>query len=320
MKRSISTILLFLIITFTAITLLGEAVYAEKASQKSTEKIYILKEENKRPWWLGDIITVLSIVAGGIVILYQMKKQHEGELKVQKENHRDKLRLEIYQEFSSALDVANNTNSDVGMYVFFIPVHLKIYRDQIASGLNPLPVKDRALLFLQHHQAASDSNIRLIRLFEKYEIISPELDIFKTAVNVALHDMREVFNKLHTCLLSILPLDILTPQGNTQTGNVVTPTDHQLEQLEEHVNAYKSASDDMCGYLFDLNVELQNTFLNKLFNNKVKKREPLDPSVKVITTVPSEVEQLKKYFEDETPWGEMKKKTEEDVLNNLNNP
>ena len=121
-------------------------------------------------------------------------------------------------------------------------------------------------------------------------------------------------------MLPILPLEILTPQGNTQIGNVVTPTVKQIEQLEELTNFYKSASDDMGSYLFDLNVELQNIFLSKLFDNKVKKREPLDPSVKVITTVPSEVEQLKNYFENETPWGEMKKKTEEDVRNNLNNP
>ncbi|MBA3004445.1 MAG: hypothetical protein FP813_11455 [Desulfurivibrio sp.] len=320
MKRYISTTFLFLLLSLTAGTFLGVAECAEEANKKSTEKIYILKEESKRPWWLGDILTFVGIVAGGLIILYQINKQHKGELKVQKENHRDKLRLEIYQEFSSVLDVANNTNSDVGMSVFMMPVHLKIYRDQIASGLNPLPVNSRAQNFLQLHQAASDSCIKLIRLFEKYEIISPELDIFKTAVNVALHDMREVFNKLHSCMLPILPLDILDPQGNTQIGNVITPTEQQIGQLEELVNIYKSASDDMCGYLFDLNVELQNIFLKKLFNNKVKKREPLDSSVKVITTVPSEVEQLKKYFEDETPWGEMKKKTEEDVLNNLNNP
>lgn len=304
----------------TAIPLFGTVAYAEEASQKAPEKIFILKEENKRPWWLGDILTVLSIVIGGIVIIYQMRRQHENELKVQKENHRDKLRLEIYQEFSSVLSLANEKNSDVGMYVFFIPIHLKTYRDQIATGFTATPVSDRVLLLQQYHNEASESCIKLIFLFEKYEIVSPELDIFKTAVTVAMHDMREAFTKLHTCLLPILPLDLLTPQGNTQTGNVVTPNNHQLEQLEENVDAYKKANSDMGGYLFDLNVELQNTFLNKLFDNKVKKREPLDPSIKVITTVPSEVEQLKKYFEDETAWGERKKKTEEDVLSNLNNP
>ncbi|MCM2285846.1 MAG: hypothetical protein NDI81_13765 [Desulfobacula sp.] len=315
MKHYIAIVLLILAIIFTTIPLFDSIANTEDTIQKSVEQIYILKEESKRPWWLGDILTVLTILAGGFLLFWQMRKQHEIENKVQKENNRDKLRLEIYQEFSGVLDLANNKTVDVGSYVRFIPIHLKIYRDQVASKLNPSPVKDRVLIFQQQHEASSASYLNLIRLFEKYEIISPELDIFKMAVNDAMHDLRESFVKLHGYLLRILPIDIISPDGNKKLANVLTPNDSQIVQLEKYVEAYIDANGDMAGYLFDLNVELQNTFLKTLFDNIVKKREPLDPSVKVITTTPSEVEKLRKYFNDETDWGKIRKKTEDNFKN-----
>lgn len=319
MKRTVLMIALSLFVVSSINILLDATAYTQETIHKPAEKIYILKEEGDRPWWIGDAVTVFSILVSVLIIRFQMKKQHEGELEVQKENSRDTLRLEIYQEFSEVLSDAASKNSDVGMYAYLIPVHLKNYRDQVNSGLNPLPTKDRAQSFLQRHQSASDASIKLMRLIEKYEIVSPELEIFKTAINVVIHDMREAFVALHLSLSSILPVEVLTPQGDTQTGNIATPTEDQLQNLDKLVNKYKSASDDMLSYLFDFNVELQNIFLKNLFNNTVKKREPLDPSMKVITTEPHEVAKLNRYFDEETSWGKAKKESEKNVLYNLKN-
>ena len=183
MKHYIAIVLLIIAIAFTTTSLFGLDTKAEETIQKSTEKIYIHKEESKRPWWLGDILTILTIVIGGMLIVWQMRKQHETEIRVQKENHRDKLRLEVYQEFSNVLDLASHKTVKDGSYARFIPAHLKIYRDQIASKINSTPVQDRALLFQQFYEETYSSHLKLLGLFEKYEIISPELDINPSAAS-----------------------------------------------------------------------------------------------------------------------------------------
>lgn len=307
---------MLLLLTFSASASSGEKKENTESQQSIKSTAGVVTD---RPWWLGDLITVLGIFAGAGMIIWQLGRQHKNELKIQKENCREQLRLEIYQEFSKTLEEASEKNSDVGMYAFLIPMSLNIYINQIGSGFNPVPVMSRAIEFSNKHSEASSSIIKLIRLFEKYEIISPELEIFKLAINVAIHDMEDGFNPLHSFLLQILPMDIVDSAGDTQLANIIIPTQEQMNQLDTLVSAYKSAADDLSGYLYDLNIEIQGMFLGRLFDNKIKKRVPIDPKIKVVTTEPEEMRVLKKYFEEETAWGKSVKRTEEGVKSALKN-
>lgn len=272
-----------------------------------------------RPWWIGDLLTVLSIFAGVGLIVFQLNRQHINDVETQKENNRDQLRLEIYQEFSLGLKNTNNKTSDAGMYAFLLTSNITNYTEQIGLGVIQPPLKYRANEFSDLHYSSNKSIIALIILIEKYEIVSPELDIFKTALNAALYDISEAFMPLFQFLLRILPMDFTDNEGNPGHLNVITPTQAQIDELSHLVNAYKNAHDDLGGYLFDLNVELQRVFLSRLFENEVKIREPIDPNIKVVTTDPAEIERLKLYFEEETPWGIHKREVEEDVRNNIQN-
>jgi hypothetical protein len=276
--------------------------------------------ESVRPWWLGDLITIFGIFAGAGIIFWQLGRQHKNELKIQKENYREQLRLQIYQEFSEVLEEANNRTVQVGVYVTLIPMQFRTCLYQVASGIKPAPLKDRITKINDMNYEASNSVIKLIRLFEKYEIICPELDIFKTAVNVAKYDMSEAFLPLHRFLGPLLPMDIVDAAGITQVVNVTIPTEEQITKLEELAKNYKDAEEDLGCYLYDLNVELQNIFLSSLFDNKVKRREPIDPNLKVITTDSEDLKTLKKYFEEETAWGQDSKETEKKVRESLNSP
>jgi len=307
-------------VVFLSLIFSVAAIGVENKKNVQTEKTAREKtlDEVARPWWLGDLVTVIGILVGASMILYQLGRQHKNELKIQKENYREQRRLQIYQEFSKVLEEANDKTSDAGMYAFLISTNFKIYFDQVNSGFNSTPLRARAIEFSNKHYDGSYSIIKLIRLFEKYEIISPELDIFKLAVNVATHDMRETFHPLYSFLLQILPMEIVDNAGNKHLVNVISPTQEQITQLDAHVNTYKSAQDDLGGYLFDLNVELQNIFLRRLFDNKVKRRKPIDPNVKVVTTDSDDMEKLEKYFKEETAWGKHVKKSEDDVRNIFN--
>lgn len=279
-----------------------------------------IEHESSRPWWIGDLLTVVSILTGFGIIVFQLSRQHANDIAAQKENNRDELRLEIYEKFSQALDDANEKTTGAGMYAFNLAANLSIYKDQVDAGFNPSPLRCRAKEFSDLHFTSNGSIIKLITLIEKYEIVSPELEIFKIALNVASHDISEAHTPLFQFLLRILPMEVIDVNGNIQVANILTPTEEQMQELTQLTNAYKNSQDDLGGYLYDFNIELQKLFLGYLFNNEVKVRAPIDPNVKVVTTEPGEMARLRQYFEEETPWGIHKREIEEEVRNNHETP
>lgn len=288
---------------------------ADSALSSSTNET----EVNTRPWWIGDLLTVLSILVGVGLIIFQLNRQHKNDIETQKENNRDQLRLEIYQEFSKCLDNANNKTMKAGMFAFMLTSNVSNYLNQINLGINTPPLKYRANEFSDLHYLSNNSIINLIKLIEKYEIVSPELEIFKIALNVAAHDIDKAFSPLFQFLIRMLPMDINDGHENHQIANVIIPTQDQMDELQRLVDEYKDKHDDLGGYLYDLNLELQKLFLSYLFSNKLKIRDPIDPNIKVITTDPIKMTELKRYFEEESPWGIQKNETEERVRNEHEN-
>jgi len=291
---------------------------AEKISKShNPNKSSTPSNYNLRPWWLGDLLTFLSILVGVIIVIYQLGRQHRNELTLQKENYREQFRIQIYQEFSKLLGIAVEKNLHSQMYAFHIPMHVHNYRDENKKGFSPAPLRDRVMDLNKRHFDSLRSANDLMSLIERYQIVDPKLDIFITAISVAHYDMSETFNALYPFLFEILPNEIPLPNGSYHLVNVIIPSDEQGSELEKFVDAYVAASDDLGSYLRDLNVELQNTLLIGLFPNKTSRRVPLDPKFKVISTDPNEMENLRKYFEEETDWGKNKRQTEQDVLSTL---
>ena len=272
-----------------------------------------------RPWWLGDLLTLFGIFVGAFVVVWQLGRQHKQAMELQKENAREQLRLQVYQEFAPVLVDASDKAINAGTYVALMAINMHAYSVQCARGLKPAPLKERAIEFCRRHHDAANEIVKIIRLIEKYQVVTHDLEIFQLALNVASHDLRETFSPLYESMLAILPMDILTPNG-TQAMNVICPTSQHIQDFETLTSAYVAAKDDFEGYLFDLNVELQNIFLSNLFNNRVLRRKPISPIVKVISTDKEAVDELRKYFEEETPWGLNKSRIEREVRATLEVP
>lgn len=274
----------------------------------------------KRPWWMGDLITVLGIIIGAGIIVFQLNRQHKNTIEVQKENYREQLRLKIYQEFYTCLESANDKTCDASMYAFLIASNFEGYLHQITSSINPPPVKARGNEFSDLHFTANNSIISLIMLIEKHVIVSPELEVFKLAFNSASYNISEAFRPLYSFLLGILPMDAVNASGIPVAMNVISPTPSQMSELDGLIKPYKEAHDELASYLYDLNIELQKIFLSRLFTSKVEIRQPIDPSFKVITTEPTDIEILKQYFKEQSPWGIHMNEVEDDVRKNIKIP
>jgi len=98
-------------------------------------------------------------------------------------------------------------------------------------------------------------------------------------------------------------MDVVDNQGNSHLTNVKVLEDFELLELESLVREHIIIIAETLGYTNDLRVELQNILLGNLFDNNLKKREPLSDEIKVIiTNDPKKLEELKNYFNTETNW------------------
>lgn len=56
----------------------------------------------------SELATIFAAVIGALMIIVQMGRQHQNELERQERATRDKLKLEIYQEISEVMTIAND--------------------------------------------------------------------------------------------------------------------------------------------------------------------------------------------------------------------
>lgn len=79
-----------------------------------------------------------------------------------------------------------------------------------------------------------------------------------------------------------------------------------VENEQQIINLIDSCNDAIArfgDYTYDLRIEIQNLLLAGIFNRKLERRKPLDPTLKVVSTEAKEYAALTEYFEHETAWG-----------------
>ena len=259
---------------------------------------------------------LFGILMSALMIVYQMNRQHRNNIDLQRENNRDKLKLDIYNEFreaiSESLKKTFSMYSDVGSIVS----RLKLNADFNSKGMPLLPLNTTSSILSDAHFASCKSIQDLIDLLDEYEIINPNLEIFQTAFSCAHFDILRKFDPFFELLVVFLPLS--TTQQN-QVGRdaskkipLILSID-DLQQISDTANEYQEAVMDAASCIGDLAKEAQNIFLGGLFNHRLALRKPINPRMVVISTSPVDIAKLKKYFYEETEWGKFKKQAIEDA-------
>ena len=131
--------------------------------------------------------------------------------------------------------------------------------------------------------------IAVIFQLEKYLIVCPDLDIFRTAFACGMHSLEKSQRALFDFMMLHFPLE--NPQAPEQPiRNVKALNSNELKDLEDLTASYASATLDLTCYLSDLRTELQLLLLGELFpENKIARRVAPDPNVIVITLEPEEI-------------------------------
>lgn len=263
--------------------------------------------------------TLISFLGSALLIIWQMGRQHKNSLKLQQENFRAELRLQIYKEIGQKISDASEKILKVGNMVQAIGLSFDTYFQVLSLGITPSPIPDREKRIQSAHFEALNSITQLKRKMEEYEIVNPNLSIFRSALSASHYDILIKFGPLLSNVLWYLPRDI--PKEKQQLGKEVIipklPDKEGLKKIKTITAEYYDLTLDAATYIHDLAREAQNTLLGELFDHRIPKREPIDPKQIVITTDPDNKERIEKYFREQTNWGKVKRDTENRVKESL---
>lgn len=195
--------------------------------------------------------------------------------------HRDTLKQQD-EEFKKRfkIELFNEFKS------FFDLIHIEI--NDVCTfcrlSLHPVTIKmeePNTVKYEKFRLKLGEALVAVILRIETREIVHPLLfQTFRYALQSLVHDIMELnYNK----------------------------------NIAETLPKLLTIGEDASCYLGDFQICLQNMTWGKVFDTKIKQRDPINNKLKVIVDNIDALTQLKQYFRDETEWGIHNKKIEQSV-------
>ena len=301
--------LLVIYIVFTSLFLLLHCVESYSAQDGNTN----IKEDisERKSFEMESYIqlglTIVGFFVGFGIIIFQLNKQHNNSLKLQRQQFKEKIKQEIFCEISDG--IYQSTNAYVKLSSKLQAVVLKIDTNLFLKkeGVNPKPLSERSNDYLDFHHSFSNSIVELIYILEKFVIADRIFEIFNMALQSSSYDLDKSFQKVHDLLLKFLPIDVPKEKQEKLCTKVIEPRqklESDFEMLRKEISNYQKKLIDINCYLHDLKVEAQNILLGEIFENKVLPRKPNDREYVVVSkNTTRTIDELKQYFMHETEWG-----------------
>ncbi len=258
--------------------------------------------------FIEPIVQIAAAFLAAWVVIWQVGKQREGELFLQKENLKTDFKIKLHGEIEEKISKLSDATVVAGGIKWRLSSGFTMQQASIDQGIQPAPLSSEMSEFNSAYNQLAQDTIEVIKVIEKYEIIEPAIKIFQTAFNVTITDLRNAYSPLMLELLNVLPQR--SPDGqNIIYKPAATPA--QMMRINQLADTYWEATNEIGSFVYDFRIEIQNLLLGTIFEHRIPKRNPLDPKYVVITTDSESVAKLQKYFEEETAWGRDKRAAEQ---------
>lgn len=258
--------------------------------------------------WIEPLAQIISPFIAAALVIWQVKRQHHGDILLQRENIKYEVKQQLHKEIAFELEKVSKASIAASIWnsVNFAVI---TQRAAIQAGIAPSPINVSLEDFNGAYYHLVDCCINLIRIIEQYEIVQPEIKIFQDMINVRLHDIRNAQMPLMQELVHVLPQKA---SDGISTIYKPAPTDERMVAVERLAAAYEKILFDVGSLVYDFNIEIQNVLLSDLFGRKAPKRKPIDPNEIVISTEKEAQDKLHQYIEA-SAWGQERKATDERV-------
>src|SRR5262249_42360406 len=161
-------------------------------------------------------VITAAIAAAGLI--YQIGRQFRHAIDQDRDNERQKLKLEVYKELVELCRRATEAEVALSTYVRVFESGATVARNLARQGQPPLIPQARIPRLFEIRKHLDDSFVELIFFTERWAIIEPRVIVFKTAFNVAAHSFRTKYEAYSQFVWPLTPVEL--PAGHPQQGTL----------------------------------------------------------------------------------------------------
>jgi hypothetical protein len=174
--------------------------------------------------------------------------------------------------------------------------------------------KERVPILIKKKYLSDAKAIEVISRTERWQIIDTRIELFRTAINVAKHDIDNAWQPYFNLVLPVMPTEVPGhPERSTLPWTL--PDDQTAKQIDKLGEALLDAVSNLQCHIYDFQLEMQNLLLGRLFKNKLLARKPIDPNLIVVQL--NRHTELTEFFEKQSAWGKSKIRIENEVRNSI---
>lgn len=229
---------------------------------------------------MGELLAYVSAFS---LLSIQIALQHRTQVRQQERLLRNQLKLDLYREFVLLIREASTAHAELSAWNTSL-------RSQVAGSVAVMkehgtwiPLRYDLVDFWPLRERLSASIVAVIAQLEQYEIVHPGLRRFRLLFSQELGKLLKAGRDLEAVHREILPQKFEDKEGQARViekGPVSKDNEALLQEAEAE---WSEVASDTCAYLLDLQTELQGELLGDLFDHKLPKRQPQDPSFQVMT-------------------------------------
>ncbi len=260
---------------------------------------------------IGSLTTVVTGVVGLGVLIWRLRKEAQLAIDENKSSEAMKLKLKIYEEeVVKVVDRLEDAQASLSAFIQTFATELDTRVQGIRAGVPASMPAARVPVLIDLKTAFDRAATEIVSFTERWLVIDPRFEIFRSAINAASHDVNASYGAYFNLAISRMPMEL-------SAGGIHwhQPTATDVQTINAISAPLRDRLSTLIAYASDFQNEMQNALVGPLFGNAVPARKPIDPRYIVITL--KDHASLARRFEDNTDWGRAKKQAEDEVRERL---
>jgi len=250
---------------------------------------------------IDRIGVVLAAIFGAGVVLWQTNRQARANLKLQKENFKEELKLEIYRTLAGEIKKAGECLSKYYVTIVNAPSEIERYwKLKEEFGFNPTPIGIKSDKWISDYGNVIESVKNTTKIIEDYEIVYSNFKIYRKIIAYQNNRIQKINSKLFYEIIQYFPVNVTDDKLQETIGNFIEPKkpdQEKLELLKGYANKLSGEVMNLEAYLYDLSVTAQNQLLGNIFNHRLEYREVADSEFIVIKPDEDSIQRAEKFME-----------------------
>lgn len=224
-----------------------------------------------------DWSTIVQIL-GFAVAIWTVNRQLKKQRDLQYENYQVGIQLEMYEKVTT--EIEKSSPSGVAATVAMVPELIRHAEARAIEVGRYVPPPFDLDGFASTYGDIHTSLFRTMANIEKYEIISPNLTLFRLVLMKAVGNLSDKYIDV----VKVLPYVLLSEAGIRDPQNLMRLNEKELTDMDELLQSFNRTANEVTSYLYDIQIELQNMLLGRHFDNTLPARQPKEDRCIVLTS------------------------------------